>query len=245
MSKNFELLQQAEKEQELFEAPQCEMMPTNGAQRLQLEAQTKEEANKLLQRVFLLPNGQAPRAVLFSSVDSGDGCSSVCTCAAEALAGEVTGTVCLIDANLRAPALHKYFGLDNHRGLAEALSQTGPIRDFVHQIRSTNLSVLTCGSVNGNVHSLLSSDRLQARLTELRSEFDHVLIDAPPVNLYADAITLGRLSDGLILVLQSDSTRREAARKAKESIQAANVRLLGAILNKRTFPIPQALYERL
>lgn len=245
MSKNFELLQQAEKEQELFETPKGETMPSNGAHRLKLVAQIKEEANKLIQRVFLLPNSQAPRAVLFSSVDSGDGCSSVCTCAAEALAGEAAGSVCLVDANLRSPALHKYFSLDNRRGLAEALSQSGPVREFVQQIPGTNLSVMTCGSVNGNIHSLLSSDRLQARLTELRSEFDHVLIDAPPVNLYADAITLARLSDGLILVLQSDSTRREAARKAKESIEAANVRLLGAILNKRTFPIPQALYERL
>ncbi len=80
---------------------------------------------------------------------------------------------------------------------------------------------------------------------ELRSEFDYVLIDAPPVNLYADAIILGGLADGAILVLESDVTRREAARKAKETLEGAEVRLLGAILNKRTFPIPESIYRKL
>ena len=247
MSKNFELLQQAEKDKELFAAPQPQPQPvavhTNGSHRLKLVSQTKEEANKLVQRVFLLPNGQAPRAVLFSSVDQGEGCSSVCSCAAEALASEGAGSICLVDANLRNPSLHEYFGLDNRRGLAEAIAQSGPVKNFAQQVPGSNLWVLTAGAVNENVPALLTSESLKARLTELRGEFDHVLMDAPPVNLYADAITLGRLSDGVILVLESDSTRRETARKAKESIQAANVRLLGAVLNKRTFPIPQALYE--
>ncbi len=245
MSKNFELLQQAEKDKELFAAPQTPAVHTNGSQRLKLVSQTKEEADKLVQRVFLLSNGKGPRSVLFSSVDHGDGCSSVCTCAAEALAAEGAGSVCLVDANLRTPSLHQYFGLENRRGLAEAITQSGPIRNFTQQVPGTNLWVLTCGTVNGNLHALLNSEQLRARMAELGKEFDHVLIDAPPVNVYADAITLGRLSDGMILVLQSDSTRREAARKAKESIEAASVRLLGAVLNKRTFPIPQALYERL
>jgi capsular exopolysaccharide synthesis family protein len=247
VSKNFELLQQAEKEKELFATPtpQPPAVQTNGSHRLKLVSQTREEANKLVQRVFLLPNGQAPRAVLFSSVDQGDGCSSVCSCAAEALASEAAGSICLVDANLRNPSLHQYFGLDNRRGLAEAVAQSGPIKNFAQQVPGSKLWVLTAGAANGNVPALLTSDGLKARLTELRGEFDHVLIDAPPVNLYADAITLGRLSDGVILVLESDSTRREAAWKAKQSIQAADVRLLGAVLNKRTFPIPQALYERL
>jgi Mrp family chromosome partitioning ATPase len=56
---------------------------------------------------------------------------------------------------------------------------------------------------------------------------------------------LGRFADGIVLVLQSNATRREAALKAKESFEVASVRLLGAVLNKRTFPIPQNLYQRL
>jgi Mrp family chromosome partitioning ATPase len=56
---------------------------------------------------------------------------------------------------------------------------------------------------------------------------------------------IGRLADGVVLVIEAHATRREAARKVKESLEAANVRLLGAVLNKRTFPIPEVLYNRI
>jgi Mrp family chromosome partitioning ATPase len=71
------------------------------------------------------------------------------------------------------------------------------------------------------------------------------LLDAPPVNLYADATLLGRLAEGVVLVLQANSTRREAARKAKESLESAKVRLWGAVLNKRTFPVPEFVYRNI
>jgi len=86
---------------------------------------------------------------------------------------------------------------------------------------------------------------MQMRLTELRQEFDHVLIDIPPVNLFAEGATLGRMSDGVILVLKAHSSRREVAQKVVQELKAAKVQLLGAILNGRRFPIPTALYQRL
>jgi len=80
---------------------------------------------------------------------------------------------------------------------------------------------------------------------ELRSEFDYVLVDVPPIIQYADATLLGQLADGIVLILEANSTRRETMRKAKESLEAASLRLLGAVLNKRTFPIPEFLYRKL
>jgi receptor protein-tyrosine kinase len=86
---------------------------------------------------------------------------------------------------------------------------------------------------------------LKTRLAELRSQFDYALIDAPPLARYADAITLGQLADGFVLVLEANSTRREAAIRLAENLRAAQIRILGAVLNKRTFPIPKSLYDRL
>jgi len=82
-------------------------------------------------------------------------------------------------------------------------------------------------------------------LSELRKNFTYVLIDAPPINAYADATLLGRMADGMVMILEANTTRREAARRAKDSLDAAGIRLLGAVLNKRTFPIPERLYSRL
>ena len=92
---------------------------------------------------------------------------------------------------------------------------------------------------------MLGSDRMRARLAELRSAYDYVLIDAAPMSACNDAIVLGGLSDGVVLMLKANSSRRETARKALQDLQTANVPTLGAVLNQRTFPIPEALYKRL
>jgi Mrp family chromosome partitioning ATPase len=79
----------------------------------------------------------------------------------------------------------------------------------------------------------------------MRAAFEFVLIDAPPASLYADAPLLGQLADGVVLVVEAHSTRREPALAAKASLEAANARVLAAVLNKRTFAIPEIIYRNL
>ncbi len=86
---------------------------------------------------------------------------------------------------------------------------------------------------------------MRSRIKELRQEFDYVLVDAASLDLYTDGIVLAGASDGLILVLGANSSRREAARNVVEELKAANVPLLGAVLNKRAFPIPEFIYRKL
>lgn len=249
MSRTFELLQRVEKEQEPVPAP---LAVSPVARTLdedfhaRLERMGEEEVVKLVQSVFRSDAEHAPHVVVFTGVGHGDGCSWICSSAGLTLASQTLGSVCMVDANLRTPSLHRYFDLENRYGLAEAITHSGPVRSFAQQVGKSNLWILTSGSLAlQSPAAPLSSEALRARVTELRSEFDHVLIDVPPANLYTDAVSIGRLSDGVVLVLQSNATRKETALKVKESFETAGVRLLGAVLNKRTFPIPQALYERL
>ena len=204
----------------------------------------QEEGIKLVQRLFLLPGSDAPRMVVFCGVGKGAGSSWVCVRASETLASRVKASVCVVDANLHAPFLHEYFRRDSAMGLADAVLESGPIRNYARQLNGGNLWVITCGSRTIDPYTLLSSDCLQPRLAELRAEFDYVLIDAAPANLYADAALLGKLADGVVLVVQANSTHREVVRKAKQSLDSAKVRLLGAVLNKRRFPIPESLYRK-
>jgi Mrp family chromosome partitioning ATPase len=76
-------------------------------------------------------------------------------------------------------------------------------------------------------------------------EFEYMLIDAPGTSVCGDAQLLGLVADAAILVIEANSTRRLTARKAKETLDAAGVRLLGTILHNRSFPIPEGLYKRL
>jgi Mrp family chromosome partitioning ATPase len=105
--------------------------------------------------------------------------------------------------------------------------------------------LLSCGSLAADSTTLINSELMKARVAELRKEFDYVLIDSPPLNIYSDGIVLGQLSDGVVVVLEANSTRREAALRVAEGLRAKRVRVLGAVLNKRTFPIPDSLYHRL
>lgn len=259
MSRNFELLRRAEKEHELLGVPAPAPAPvpvavtpkvSAGASRrevseeAQVEMLIREEELKLVQRLFLLPNSNSPSAVVFSGVDQTQGCAWICSRTGETLAAHVEGSVCLVDANQRSPYLHQYFGANGGYGFAEALLEPGPIRKFAQQLSTSNLWLVPCGSALDR-QSLLKPDRLPARLADLRADFDYVLVNTPPLNLYADAIAIGQLADGLVMVVEANSTRREVAQQAKAALAAANVKLLGAVLNNRTFPIPESIYRKL
>jgi capsular exopolysaccharide synthesis family protein len=258
MSKNFELMQQTGRGPAVTSNPPPQKPfstgPSNGngnghrngaGTGLNLNELAQEETLKLVQRVFLLQAGEAPRIVIFAGIDQGSGCSRVCATAAQVLAANIPGKVCVVDANLRSPSLPEFFGMTNHYGLTDALLQDGPIMSFAKQIGAGNLWLLSCGSLASDSANLLHSDRLKTRLAELRKEFDCVLIDTPALSQYADAVALGRLADGMVFVLEANSTRRESAIKVMENLRASQVQILGAVLNKREYPIPESLYHRL
>jgi protein-tyrosine kinase len=205
----------------------------------------REESLKLVHRLFLTSEEKPAKAVVFAAIDSGNGCTRLCAITAQWRAENVSGSVCLVEGNFRTPSLPGLFGVDNHRGLADSLRQGGAIQGFAKQAGRDNIWLLSSGSLGNDDANLLNGDRMKERIAELRSTFNYVLIDAPPLNSYADAMVFGRLTDGIILVLEANATRREAALRITESLQATRIPVLGAVLNKRTFPIPSALYKRL
>ncbi|MGC2722103.1 MAG: CpsD/CapB family tyrosine-protein kinase [Candidatus Acidiferrales bacterium] len=250
MSKNFELIQQAEINLGSTAIPAKRTFAgasTNGsaAVELNIDKVTREESQKLVQRVFLAQGSENPRVVVFAGVDHGNGCSQICAQTARILADNVQGTVCLLDANLRTPSLPDIFGVTNHHGLTDALLQEDSVKNYAKPLTPSNLWLLSCGSLPAGSSFMLTSARMKARVNELRKEFDYVLVDAPPLNDYSDALALGQISDGLVLVLEANATRRESAVRIADTLRASQIRVLGAVLNKRTFPIPEGLYSRL
>ena len=246
MSKNYELLRETGKDLEVFQADVPESHGVSAAPaHLNGGGRVREEVLRLVQRTFLTGAPGAPRFVVFTAVDHGNGCSWVCARAAEALAAHVDGTVCVVEASLSTQSLHRYFGVSKGSSVADALRQRGEIQKLAQSIRGTNLWLMPAQALSANGGAALSAEHLKQRVGELCAAFNYVLVDAPPVSECAASLTYGRLADGVVLVLEAHATRREAARKVKESLEAANVRLLGAVLNKRTFPIPEALYSRI
>jgi capsular exopolysaccharide synthesis family protein len=261
MSRNFELLQKLGKEQDMFltdaepiaapepvefqpveiNPPQLEMQPAQ----LEMQPAQKDELTKLVQRLFLATGAETSRVVVVASMEAGSGSSWICARMAETLASQISASVCVVDANLGAPSLHQQFRVENHHGLSDALRDGAPVRQFVGRVRRENLWLLSCGADSNNWQNLVGSDRMRMRIAELRQEFDYVLIDAPALNTSNDAVMLGCAADGVALVLKANSSRRETARKAMHELERAKIKVLGAVLNQRTFPIPQNIYDRL
>lgn len=256
MSRNFELLQNLGKEQDMFQAEVLEttvapLPPAPLAElsvaplTLPMEESQRDEMAKLVQRLFLVPGMDAPRVVVVSGTESGSGCSWVCARMAEMLASQVSASVCVVDANFGAPGLHREYQTENLLGLSDALRDPDSIRKFARPIGRENLWLLSSGADSAQWPALISSDRMRMRISELRQEFHYVLIDAPAINAANDGIVLGRSAEGVVVVIKANSSRRETARKAVQELESAKVRVLGAVLNQRTFPIPRGIYDRL
>ena len=259
MSRNFELLQKLGKEQEILRPSPLEVAATS-PEPLAVPAspapaalaapavaapvkQGQEEISNLVQQLFLSAGADAPRSVVFTSTESGSGCTWVCGNTAELFAGRIAGTVCVVDANLRRPQMAQHFGVENASGLSEALLEMDPIRAYARSLSLPNLFVITAGNAVEGAQPLLTSDRMRLRIAELRSEFDFLLIDAAAMNLANEAIGLGCMSDGVVMVLKANTSRKQGARQAIQELQGGKAKVLGAVLNQRKFPIPQALYK--
>ena len=213
--------------------------------RTDLEAISREEEIKLVHRIFPAGGQCSPQIVLFSAVEGDAGCASISIRTAEILAGRGDGSVCVVDANFQLSCLHHYFGIDNSKGLAEAVLGSLPIQDFLQKHPEANLWILPCGAAAGQLRFSGVNDRLRSRMMELRGQFKYVVIHSSPLDLDSASILLSRWTDGVVMVVEADTTRRATARRMKQDLEAANVRILGVVLNNRTFSIPEAVYRRL
>ncbi|MFN8595158.1 MAG: CpsD/CapB family tyrosine-protein kinase [Anaerolineae bacterium] len=138
----------------------------------------------------------------------------------------------LVDADLRRPALHTLFGLNNDKGLTSLfMDAKGPIEPAYKDVGVPNLRVLTSGPLPPNPAEVLGAQRMLDVIEALKQAADIVLFDAPPVIAVTDATVLGTRVDGAVLVIDAGQTRREHAKRAKEQLEKLNIRIVGAVLN--------------
>ena len=260
MSKNFELLQRFAKDQ-YFSVPEEPVpAPPKSPVLVSVKKEPAEleipklvplrkeppdpEIAKLVQRLFLQAGkGSGPKVVSFSGIAREDRSSWICARAGEILAEQADTSVCLVEANLGSPQLHIHSSAVNRTGFAEALNTKDPIRNFAIQLGGRNLFLIASGQVKPGFFP--SVERYRDRFAELRESFDYILVSAPALSREAEATLIGQFADGVVLVVEANQNRRETVRRAKEQLESAKVPLIGAVLDQRTFPIPEKLYQRL
>ncbi|MFB3814508.1 MAG: tyrosine-protein kinase family protein [Terriglobales bacterium] len=262
MSRNFELLQRVEEERrsaagdghnrlwERSDAPIATAPASAGETPLGVCQPLRELSNAAQQqlltfvtRLFLLPTSPAPPVVLFCGIEQNNS-SRIAACIGCLAASQLSGPVCLIDAHLHHPELHEHFGLPNHDGLSEALQAQAGEEPRAHRV-AHDLWLVTAGAPVESPEALLHGPQLRRCLVALRGRFRHLLIDAPAIHTCGDSLYFAQLASGAVLVLEARSTKREVAHAHKQAFEKAGIPVVGAILNHRTFPIPDAVYARL
>jgi len=179
------------------------------------------------------------RVLVVTSIDVLEGKTTILTNLGIA-AAEGNQRVLLIDADLRRPRVHALVNLPNRWGLADMLqgrdqppiTEETPVKALTRRTGIPNLWVLPAGSIDAAmVSNLLYSSDLPILLQRFRREFDLILIDTPPMMLYADARLLGRMSDGVVLVVRANTKSREELKAAHLKLVRDQIPVVGTILN--------------
>jgi succinoglycan biosynthesis transport protein ExoP len=171
------------------------------------------------------------RVILVTSSLSGEGKSTVALNLAFAFAK--MEKVLLIDADMRRPSIAKEFGLPADRpGLAELISGEAKFLQCVVRRKKENLDVISAGVVPENPLERLSAHQLKQLLQALRTRFDRIIIDSPPLLPVSDSAVLSTYADSVVFVVKSDSTTVQQARDALEKLHRAKGTVAGIVINQ-------------
>jgi Mrp family chromosome partitioning ATPase len=200
----------------------------------------RQQIAGVVERVFLPVGAAAPRLVVFAGIDADAHAEWVAAAVADMLAQRTPATIAVVDMNFANPRLHECFGIRPAPRLVDDVDIDPPVVRRVRQVRA-NLSLVPSGEAP--VVAEINAD-LRARISGLTAAYDHVIICMDPLTGWCGG-GLPTISDGVVLVIAADASRRQAGRKIAERLQGSGAAILGAVLTNRRYPIPEALYKRL
>jgi capsular exopolysaccharide synthesis family protein len=188
-----------------------------------------EEFRTLRSRLYQMRERQPLSKLLITSPLPKEGKSFTTANLAQVLVRQHGRRALMIDADLRNPQLYQLLGAEPGPGLAEYLR--GELDEFsiVQQGPMENLFLIPAGSNTGNPAELVANGRMRFLLSRLEPLFDWIVIDSPPAALVSDANQLANYCDGVILVVRSNKTPVDAARRARKEFAHRNV--VGVVLN--------------
>ncbi len=201
------------------------------------EVIVRNRPNSLISEAFgivqtnlkIFNSDQVIKSLIMSSSSPKEGKTTMAANLALTMAN-LDNKVLLVDADLRKPAQHKIWQLQNNLGLSNLLEDRLNIEDVVHQV-SPNLQVLTSGDKDTNPANVLNSPYLESFFEQMESIYDFIIVDTAPITVAADVSILGKLADGIVFVVRPGVSRSNAIRMASGILENANQNILGLIIN--------------
>lgn len=141
-------------------------------------------------------------------------------------------SVVLVDTDMRRPRVHKSFQLPNNKGISSVIVGEARLEEALQSTEVPNLTILSCGPIPPNPAELLHSSVFKGLLSALKQQFEFVIFDSPPTSAVTDPAIIGNLTDGVLLVVRANHTRKDAALFARRQLVDAKAKILGAIVNR-------------
>jgi len=186
---------------------------------------------------------ESVKSILFVGASRGDGASTAAYNFAKTLAEDLDVRVLFINADLRAPAPgSQQAPASQSPGLTSLAS--AEMRSLLPASQG-NFQVLPSGRNYADPAVLFQSKRFEAFLQQVSQQFDYIVLDGPPLDEAPESIALSSKVDGVMLVIDAQNTRRKIALRAKKRIQDVGGKILGVVLNRRKFYVPNWLYKRI
>ena len=205
-----------------------------------------EQYKSLVTNLLALNRGKPPHVIAITSSIPSEGKSVTALNLAITLSHAVhKPRVLLIDADMRKGKMVHYLGVDGHKGLSEYLSGQAQLEDIVFQIDIDHLSFISAGKIPSHPADLLGSAKMTDLISQMRPQFEYILIDTPPVIPVTDAVVIGSNVDGVLLVIRAGETQRGIVGRATELLNQAHARIIGHVLTGIEYFVPDYIYRYL
>ncbi len=192
---------------------------------------TVAEAYRALRTSVLLSSaGHPPKTILVTSGRPGEGKTTTAINTAISLA-QLGASVLIIDCDLRRPKVHKVFGISHVHGLSTYLSRDAELDQLIHALPIPNLFLLPCGPTPPNPAELVSSEKMREMLITLSQQYDHIILDSPPLINVTDPVILSTMVDGVIMVVHAGKSTRDVVRRASQELTGVGAKVFGVVLN--------------
>jgi exopolysaccharide transport family protein len=206
------------------------------------KSQMAESYRALRTSLLLTSVGGPPKVILVTSALPEEGKTTTSLNSAIVLAQKGT-RVLLIDADLRRPSIHKTLGIGPRDGLSNVLTGSATLENSIlPSAVLPNLFLLPAGTPPPNPAELLASAAMKDVLRQLREQYDHIVIDTPPILSVTDAVVMSTGADRVVLVIRSGQTTKQALRRARDLLLQVNARVCGVLLNAVDLNSPDYYY---
>jgi protein-tyrosine kinase len=190
-----------------------------------------ENFKVLRAQILFARDGKIPKTIMVTSCLPGEGKTYVTANLAASIALGIDEHVLVVDCDLRRPHLHEILGYSNSAGLHEYLTGKKGLPELIIRTKIQKLSLLTAGDIPRNPSELLSSSMMEAFLEEVKGRYQDrfIVIDSTPCQVTAETSVLAKYVDGIVLVVMSGKSTKEAIRRSIDTL--GKEKILGVVFN--------------